>query len=132
MYNAQLTSNRIKELAKRKKIQLDILQRTVGLSKNAIQASSKSKNGLGALFLYNLSKELDCSVDYLLGRTDVIELNQNTPGQKNESDAVETLNAHDNISVSDDITEMTEMIKKLPLVKRAEVILMIHKMLEEQ
>ena len=50
-----------------------------------------------------------------------------TVSETNQDSSMDT-----HVSLSDDITEMSEMIKKLPLVKRSEVILMIHKMLEEQ
>ena len=132
MYNSQVTAYRIKQLARDKNISINDLLTRCGLSKNVISQSSKSEEGIKAKNLYNIAEILNCSVDYLLGRTDVIDVNQNTPGQKSEPDAEKTLSVHNINPVSDDITEMTEMIKKLPLVKRAEVILMIHKMLEEQ
>ena len=59
-------------------------------------------------------------------------MNQTIHNQKNENLATEQSISLENMPVSDDITEMSEMIKKLPLVKRSEVILMIHKMLEAQ
>ena len=76
---------------------------------------------------------LNCPVDYLLGRTDdslVLQTQDNSNVTVSETNQDSSMDTH--VSLSDDITEMSEMIKKLPLVKRSEVILMIHKMLEEQ
>ena len=133
MYNAQLTADRIKEQAKAKKIQLEQLQKIVGLSKNAIQTSSKSKNGLGAAYIYCLSKELDCSADFLLGLVDeIVHCNeQSTHSMKSNNTEIN----HDRLSsehISDDISEMVAMYKQLSLVKKAEIIVMMQKMLEQE
>ena len=132
MYNSQLTFDRIKSLAKTRNITMNTLQEKCGLSPNTIKVSSKGENGLRAKNLYTIADYLECSVDYLLGRTDVVEVNQTIHNQKNENLATEQSISLESMPVSDDITEMSEMIKKLPLVKRSEVILMIHKMLEAQ
>ena len=133
MYNAQLTADRIKEQAKAKKIQLEQLQKIVGLSKNAIQTSSKSKNGLGAAYIYCLSKELDCSADFLLGLVDEnVHCNEQS-AHSTKSDATEI--NHDRLSselTSDDISEIASMYKRLSLVDKAQIVVMMHKMLERK
>ena len=70
MYNSSETSTRIRQLAKEKGIQMSELQEKCGLSKNTIVQSGKSQEGMKAKNLYAISEILDCSVDYLLGRTD--------------------------------------------------------------
>ena len=111
---------------------MNVLQEKCGLSPNTIKVSSKGENGLRAKNLYTIAEYLDCSVDYLLGRTEVIEVCQNSSSQIYIDNSPATSDSLIRNDTTDDITEMIEMIKKLPLVKRAEVILMIHKMLEEQ
>ena len=70
MYNSQETSTRIKKTAKEKGIPMLELQELCGLNKNAIAQAGKSQEGMKAKNLYAIAELLDCSVDYLLGRTD--------------------------------------------------------------
>lgn len=70
MYNSSETSTRIRQLAKEKGIQMSELQEKCGLSKNTIMQSGKSQEGMKAKNLYAIAEMLECSVDYLLGRTD--------------------------------------------------------------
>ena len=107
-----------------------------------IQAGIKDKNfinkiengtNVGYMNIVKIADVLNCPVDYLLGRTDdslVLQTQDNSNVTVSETNQDSIMDTH--VSLSDDITEMSEMIKKLPLVKRSEVILMIHKMLEEQ
>ena len=71
MYNSQKTSMRIKRFAKGKGFPLSDLQEQCGLGKNAISQAGKSQDGMKARNLYAIAELLDCSVDYLLGRTDI-------------------------------------------------------------
>lgn len=70
MYNSSETSTRIRQLAKEKGIQMSELQEKCGLSKNTIMQSGKSQEGMKAKNLYAIAEMLECSIDYLLGRTD--------------------------------------------------------------
>jgi len=70
MYNAQKTFLRIKQLAKEKNISMAQLQESCEISKNTISQSAKSQEGMKAKNLYTISEVLDCSIDYLLGKTD--------------------------------------------------------------
>ena len=81
MYNPQITVERIMSRLKEKGISLKYLQEKCELSENAIKRSETSKNGLGAKNLYNCAEILDCSVDYLLGRTDMINFNNDSSVQ---------------------------------------------------
>lgn len=71
MYSSSETSTRIKKLAKEKGLQMFNLQERCGLSKNTIAQSGKSQDGMKAKNLYAIAELLECSVDYLLGRTDI-------------------------------------------------------------
>ena len=69
MYNSQEIANRIKERAKEKGVKLNDMLNKCGLSINTISKMSKGAD----IFTQNFAKIADflnCSVDYLLGRTD--------------------------------------------------------------
>ncbi len=69
MYNSQEISNRIKSFAKSKNISLKTMLSDCELGINLISHLAKGQ----AITYINLTKiadYLDCSVDYLLGRTD--------------------------------------------------------------
>jgi len=70
MYNPQITVIRIKELSDNNSLTLKQINETCGLNKNTINLSANSKTGLNAKALFDISDCLNCSVDYLLGRTD--------------------------------------------------------------
>ena len=70
MYNSLETSTRIKKLAKEKGVPMSELQEMCGLNKNAVAQAGKSQEGMKAKNLYAIAEMLECSVDYLLGRTD--------------------------------------------------------------
>lgn len=69
MYNSQEISNRIKFMAKRQGKSISTVLADCELGKNTV---SKISNGTDILTLNfaKIADYLDCSVDYLLGRTD--------------------------------------------------------------
>lgn len=69
MYIAQITKNRIKELCKEKKISMESMLTECSLGINAIRQINDTK-GMASFSLAKIADYLDCSVDYLLGRTD--------------------------------------------------------------
>jgi len=73
VYNSQETYAKIKFLSKTKKISINTINEVAGLGENAISQSAKSQDGMKAKNLYAISEALDCSVDYLLGRTDNVQ-----------------------------------------------------------
>ena len=77
MYNAQETKNRIKLLCKSQKISMETLLAECELGINAIRQIN-DKKGMASYSLARIADYLDCSVDYLLGRTDVPEVNRST------------------------------------------------------
>lgn len=73
MYNSQEIANRIKERAKEKGIKLNDMLNKCGLSINTISKMSKGAD----IFTQNFAKIADflnCSIDYLLGRTESPEI----------------------------------------------------------
>lgn len=75
MYNSQDLVNRIKEQAKKRNILIRDMLTSCSLSINAISQIS-DKKGLSSFSLAKIADYLDCSVDYLLGRTDNPEINK--------------------------------------------------------
>ncbi len=75
MYTSRLLSDRIKQRAKERNILIRDMLAVCGLSINAISQAS-DKKGLSSFSLARIADYLDCSVDYLLGRTDNPEINQ--------------------------------------------------------
>ena len=128
MYNSSETSARIKKLAKEKGIQMIELQEKCGLSKNTIMQSGKSQEGMKAKNLYAIAEMLECSVDYLLGRTDNpnetgISVTDNKQTSLTGNNSI-SINANPNNSTSDD-RQLFDMIKNLDLVDRSKIILHI-------
>ena len=75
MYNSQETIFRIKQRAKEQGIAILDLQTKCDLGRNAISQAAKSQDGMKARNLFAIAEVLDCSVDYLLGKT----VNENKP-----------------------------------------------------
>ena len=69
MYLAQTLVSNIKKQAKVKNVLIRDMLTNCGLSINAISQIS-DKKGLSSFSLALIADYLDCSVDYLLGRTD--------------------------------------------------------------
>lgn len=75
MYNAQETKNRIKSLCKSKKLNMETLLSECDLGINAVRQIN-DKKGMASYSLAKIADYLDCSVDYLLGRTDNPDVNK--------------------------------------------------------
>ncbi len=75
MYNAQIVKDRIKLLCKLKKIKMENMLLECSLGVNAVRQINDTK-GIASFSLAKIADYLDCSVDYLLGRTDVPEVNK--------------------------------------------------------
>lgn len=70
MYSAKITKERIKNLCRDKKINIDnMLVEHCSLGVNAVRQINDTK-GIASFSLARIADYLDCSVDYLLGRTD--------------------------------------------------------------
>lgn len=76
MYSTQKTVDSIKSIAKNKKISIGKMLSDCGLSKNALSSMQSRGSWLQANNLARIADYLDCSVDYLLGRTDKPEVNR--------------------------------------------------------
>lgn len=134
MYNSLETSTRIKKLAKEKGVPMSELQEKCGLNKNAVAQAGKSQEGMKAKNLYAIAELLECSVDYLLGRTD----NPNETGISVTDNNQMSLTGNNSISIntsrnnstsdSSDDKQLFDMIKSLDLVERSKIITQIDEM----
>lgn len=70
MYKTNITVERIKSLAKQKGFKISDMLNSCELSKNALSSMQSRGSWLQANNLAKIADYLDCSVDYLLGRTD--------------------------------------------------------------
>ncbi len=82
MYSTQNIASRIKDRAKLKGINIKSLLANCSLNVNALSEFAKGKK-LSCISLALIADTLDCSVDYLLGRTDVPEINRPTDSSEN-------------------------------------------------
>lgn len=73
MYNSQITKIRIKELCKAAKISEESVLTRCELGTNAIRQIN-DKKGMASYSLAKIADILNCSVDYLLGRTDTPDI----------------------------------------------------------
>lgn len=92
MYNSQETIFRIKQRAKEQGIAILDLQTKCDLGRNAISQAAKSQDGMKARNLFAIAEVLDCSVDYLLGRTDSPTVSGNYINGDNNVQAIRTGN----------------------------------------
>ena len=74
LYNSPFLATRIKEYAKSKGIVVKTLLEDCELGANAMSHLLHGRS-ISATSLARIADYLDCSVDYLLGRTDVPEIN---------------------------------------------------------
>ena len=75
LYNSSDVASRIKSCAKLKNIVLKDLLATCGLGSNTFSHMLHGR-ALASDSLALIADQLDCSVDYLLGRTDNPEINR--------------------------------------------------------
>lgn len=76
MNNSQETANLIKSLAKCKGISISKLLLDCELNKNALYTMQSSGYFPRVEALTKIADYLDCSIDYLIGRTDNPEINK--------------------------------------------------------
>jgi len=75
MYSTQNIANRIKLRLKNQHINTKNMLADLDMGINAISEFSKGKH-MSCISLARIADYLDCSVDYLLGRTDNPEINK--------------------------------------------------------
>lgn len=141
MYNAQNLGERIKSQAREKNILIRDLLTSCDLSINTISQMT-DKKGLSSFSLAKIADYLECSVDYLLGRTDNPEFGTST--LQNSGNHIAFGNNFQNNSIAigniaSDVSSETEeleqeicsILKRLPLRKRTELLTIMYHYVDE-
>ena len=76
MYESIEIAKRIKLRAKQQNVQIKVMLEGCGLSKNALSSMLSGGSTPKSENLAKIADYLDCSVDYLLGRTENPEINR--------------------------------------------------------
>lgn len=132
MYNSQDTYNRIRDMVKRTGISIKKLNEECSLSENAISSASKSQDGMKARNLYAISNCLDCSVDFLLGRTDNPQAHKSAGGGLVNNAPIKgdyNMNAGNiNVNTSSSASyqdELNSLYSKLTLIQQAKLLSLV-------
>ena len=130
MYNSQETIFRIKQRSKEQGIAILDLQAKCDLGRNAISQAAKSQDGMKARNLFAIAEVLNCSVDYLLGRTDNPTVSGNnisnvkTPRTGTQANVIQETDT--------DLYEIKAILSKLSNSKRHRAIADVIDLLEEK
>lgn len=132
MYTSQDLAIRIKAIAKERNTIIKDMLSELSLGSNTMSALYHGKS-IAFDSLAKIADYLDCSVDYLLGRTDNPNITADTyiNGDNNGIQAVNNGN-NSNLTVNgntrNDTEELVELIQSLSLVQRAKIITEIDEM----
>ena len=110
MYNAQKVKDRIEIRRNEKKVSnLETMLKELGIGKSTVYAMTDNK-GIGCFALAKIADRLDCSVDYLLGRTDKpdMTITVNQTGEIIEASPINAIN-----STGQPLSEMTAELVKM-------------------
>lgn len=110
MYNAQKVKDRIEIRRNEKKVSnLETMLKELGIGKSTIYAMTDNK-GIGCFALAKIADRLDCSVDYLLGRTDKpdMTITVNQTGEIIEASPINAIN-----NAGQPLSEMTAELVKM-------------------
>lgn len=128
MYITQDIAFRIKSTAKLKKVTMKQMLSKCELNINAVSEFSKGKN-LSCISLAKIADYLDCSVDYLLGRTDEPSSTSNIIDGNVTGGAVVQGSHHSNVTVSnseckltDEETELLRLFNSLDVKRRIKIL----------
>ena len=132
MFEPYEIAERIKLYAREKNMTVKSLLKDAGVGEKMVSNMS-GKNGSYPQSdkIAQIAKILDCSVDYLLGITDNPHITADTyiNGNNNGVQAINNGN-NSNLTVSGntktDTEELVDLVKCLPLVKRAEAVLYLN------
>lgn len=130
MYNSQETIFRIKQRSKEQGIAILDLQAKCDLGRNAISQAAKSQDGMKARNLFAIAEVLNCSVDYLLGRTDNPTVSGNNIS--NVKTTITGTQANVIQETDTDLYEIKAILSKLSNSKRHRAIADIIDLLEEK
>ena len=131
MYNAQTIRERLKEQQKVQGIKnSDIMMEDLGLNVNIIRQMSDNK-GVGCFALAKIADYLNCSVDYLLGRTDTPDITNEVYNNRNNG-IQNVKNGTVNINQSDEMTkEISMLLSGLTYRQKTDLMKQIYNFIDE-
>ena len=102
MYNAQLTISRIQSIIKKRGLtQKEVLSRC-DINENTLKRMTDNK-GMSSFYLAKIADYLNCSVDYLLGRTDNPNVTADTYiNGDNNNNGTQAINGSVSVTASSD------------------------------
>ena len=127
MYTAQLTIERIQALIKEKGLTQKEVLKQCDINENTLKRMTDNK-GMSSFSIAKIADRLDCSVDYLLGRTDDPKITGSTYINSNNNSVNQAINGNINLSApsaEQDDEQLLALIKSLDLVNRSKIILKI-------
>lgn len=141
MYNSIELRERIRIVLKEKGITQKEMLQALGLKENILNQMSK-ENAIAAFKLAKIADYLNCSVDYLLGRTEermvnsphmqTIHMNlENVNGENVHTKAVINAAKMESDIPSRDVEELCDLLFSLPLRERTKLLSMMYGYLEE-
>lgn len=110
MYNAQKVKDRIEIRRNEKKVSnLETMLKELGIGKSTVYAMTDNK-GIGCFALAKIADRLECSVDYLLGRSDKpdMTITVNQTGEIIEASPINAIN-----NAGQPLSEMTAELVKM-------------------
>ena len=136
MFEPYEIAERIKLCAKEKNITVKSLLQDAGVGEKMVSNMS-GKNGSYPQSdkIAQIAKVLNCSVDYLLGRTDNPEITGGTYIKNNNHNVNQAINGDVNINADTsekDDKQLFDMIKELDLVQRSETIVYINNLKKKE
>lgn len=123
MYTAQILKKRIKEQQKKNNIKnSDEMMNELGLGVNIIRQMSDNK-GVGCFALAKIADRLDCSVDYLLGRTNSPNSTYTISNENTTINGTQANVINNSIDAADSLTkQFLTVFDKLPFEQKVKVI----------
>lgn len=124
MYNSHTLSTRIRNLVKEKGFVQKEMLSACELNENSLNQIS-DKKGLSSFSLAKIADYLECSVDYLLGRTDNPNItnsisNTNTTVNGTQANIINSVNSPETI---DEMTnELLKVFKTLSFMDRLDIL----------
>ena len=138
MSNSQKLAERIKIRSKECNLTVKAMLRDSDIKDSNFITKIENGTNVGYMNIVKIADTLDCSVDYLLGRSDevcpkhdVIIQTGDVNAKNNKGDVDIDTSVNINSDISKEVLELVDLIQSLPLMKRAEAILLIGKLKEE-
>ena len=107
MTTAQILKSRIKNQCEKQEKSMSTMLSELSLGVNAINQINEKK-GIGSFVLSNIADYLNCSVDYLLGRTNETNTEKSDPTTQMLVECFSSLSSEDKIAVLNMVLEKSK------------------------